>query len=74
MDTADAVWQKPSADDITYLLESAPAAEEGKPKTDDDCNIIFVIDISGSMGATKHVRTTPLNTIMTDPSVHQSVH
>lgn len=48
-------WTKPTTDDVTYLLEPAPVEDAKATTSDDDHNIIFVIDISGSMGATKQV-------------------
>lgn len=47
-------WEKPAENDVTYLLEEAPAVDKSKLR-EDDHNVIFAIDTSGSMSTTEQV-------------------
>lgn len=47
-------WEKPSENDVTYLLEAAPQQDMNKLR-EDDHNVIFAIDTSGSMSSTEQV-------------------
>jgi hypothetical protein len=45
--------EKPKEEAVSYILEAAPVKEESKTGKEDDISIVFCIDISGSMDASK---------------------
>ena len=47
-------WTKPTSDDVTFELE-APPVTCGEQNMGDNYNVVFVIDISGSMGQSTYV-------------------
>lgn len=47
-------WLKPTSDDVTFELE-APSASTAERNMGENYNVVFVIDISGSMGQSTYV-------------------
>lgn len=47
-------WRKPSGNDVTFELEAPPVSVAGQ-NNEDNYNVVFVFDISGSMGNTTEV-------------------
>ena len=48
-------WTKPTEDDVTYELQPPKIADSKETKLEETHNVIFVIDVSGSMTSSEAV-------------------